>query len=128
MLAHYLALAASHRAPTPLPALSTLQINSNPGYCYLDSVGQHATLDVVFSVTNQDAAYELHVLESGTLLATLAVTATVYTFTTGGDVENAGLSQAPQTYNFTVQLVRKADGVVLQEQSKSYSGVWGTCR
>jgi hypothetical protein len=129
VLAHLLALAGAHPvATTPLPAIGGLSVNSNPGFCNFDSVGQHATLDVNFAIANQDAAYEIHVLESGSLLATLPVSATTFNYSTPGDVENGGLSRTDYTFNFNVQVVRTADGVVMQDSPISYSGTYGTCR
>jgi hypothetical protein len=129
VLAHLLALAGAHpAAATPLPAIGELNVNSNPGFCNFDSVGQHATLDVNFAIANQDAAYEVHVLESGALLATLPVTATHFEYSTPGEVENGGQSPIDYTFHFNVQVVRIADGVIMQDSPISYSGIYGTCR
>lgn len=128
MLAHLLAFADHTPVVAGLPNASAITISSNPGFCNFDSVGDHATLTLNFSVANQTAGYSLRLLESGGLVTTLALSATSYVFSTPGDVENAGLSQVGYTFNFDLQIIRDADGVVMQDVLKSYSSTYGTCR
>lgn len=128
MLAHYLALAAAYRAPAPSLQVSGLRVVSNPGFCNFDSVGEAASMSIQWDAAHASDAYELHLLESGTLAATLPATDTDTTYPAPLDVENAGQSQQEFTFHFTLQVVRKVDGVVIQELSTTYSSSWGVCR
>lgn len=128
MFAHLLALAGDRTPSAPLPAVSGISVVANPGFCNFDSVGEPATITLNFSVANPGTGYELRVLMDGALQATLALSATSWTSGAVGDVEFAGQSQTERSFTFAVQLVRTADGVIVQEQPASYTSTYGICR
>lgn len=123
-------LLASGVANTPpIPSLGVVTVTSGrAGTCPADEA-HAASVHVAWGLTNGGSpAYELRVLEDGALLATLGSGVSFYNKVLVGFVE--GSTTPPKmtsNWTYTVQLVRVADGVVVQSAVssawiKSYGG------
>ena len=89
-----------------------------------------ASVHVAWGLTNGgNPAYEIHVLENGVLLTTLDASSTFFNKLIFNYIE--GSSNAPKftaNWTYTIQIVRIADGVVVQAQvSTAWTRLYGSC-
>ena len=111
------------------PALGAVTVSSgNPGSCPASS--DPAIVHVAWGLTNgSNPAYEIHVLENGTLSANLASSVTFFNKPVTNYFEgNSIVSMFTSNWVYTVQLVRISDGVVVQSQvSAEWAQLYGSC-
>jgi hypothetical protein len=116
--------------PPPLPSLSALGVTSaRSGTCPATN-NDWAVVEVGWTVTNGgDPAYEIHVLENGTLVGTLTSSAVFWDKTVTNYIFNStNVPRFTSNWTYTVQLVRISDGVVVQSLvSSAWTHLYGSC-
>lgn len=129
MLAHLLAMAGT--APQgQQPTLSGLTLTPSGGACLGGVTSQQATIRLDWSIAGpNDTSYQTQIsVNGGSPIILGSTSTTTYTFTIPGGVTTSGNHLASQrTDSFEVRLVRKADSVVVQTLSGSYSDMYGGC-
>lgn len=114
--------------PSPLVSAVTASSGS-AGLCNKGSLLSSATIDVAWSFSyngGTGTGYTLQLLRSGTLVTSLSMGATSYTYTVGFK-QSGVFNQFTSNYTFTVQVVR-GDGVVTSTASASpWQVLYGTC-
>lgn len=92
-------------------------------------IADPASLLVSWNVTNpDDANYELRVLENGAPVLTGLCSVTTYSKTISDFVQAGSFHRFTSNWTYTVQLVRKADGVVISSLvSSAWTRIYGTC-
>jgi hypothetical protein len=110
----------------PAPSLGSASISHSAGVC---SPFAAASLTVLWSVANpNETLYELHLLENGALVSTQLLAVTSWNKTIDDYVENGShLPQFTSHWTYTVQIVRKADGVVVDSQAITWAQLYGHC-
>lgn len=110
------------------PSLTgSVSLTSFAGSCA--GAGVSATLTVAWTVTNpDDVAYEIRVLQNGVLISTQATTSPSYLKTVEGYIVGGTFHRFTSNWTYTVQLVRKADGVTVDTKTSSlWAVIYGTC-
>lgn len=107
------------------PALGSIIFSHTSGSC---GSSVDATVSPSWVVTNpDDTNYEVHVQENGVLVATQLSSSTSYSKTVAGFVESGSFRQFTSSWAYTVEVVRKSDGVVIASRSRTWTQLYGAC-